>query len=216
MNGTRRQSRVKPRRKLLNPGPWMWVVALAVIVLAPSAAALGAGDHSTGEGRRLGELPQAYGAAPSVGALKVKVTANPASLTLGNSTNLTAVVTGGAPWFHFNWTLLPVGCTGGNRSSLNCTPSEIGTFIVSVSVNDSGGRTSATNATSVVVSGKTSPASPALSATTLYVFAGVIGIAAAGITALVLVIFTRRRHRRPPPNAGPMNPYVPPPPPETP
>lgn len=142
--------------------------------------------------------------------LVVVVTASPSTLTLGEQTNLSASVTGysfGVTWSKYNWTVLPVGCDPGNQSNLNCTPSETGTFNVSVIVTDSANQ-SGIGAKLVTV---TNPSSSSLfSAATLYLLSGVIGIVAAAVTAVVIVSYWRRRQRSEPVAPVPDSPYVPP------
>ncbi len=145
--------------------------------------------------------------------LHVRVVANPAYLVLGNATNLTAVVSGGTAPFVFDWTALPVGCHPADLASLNCTPSEVGTFTVFVSVNDSSSPVrSGENSTQIVdnlTAGTTAAASPPIGE--IYLFAGLLGVAAAVASTLV-VLFARRRNRRNEPIVPVAeSPYVPPP-----
>jgi hypothetical protein len=187
-----------------------WAVAVLGLLVLVSSATLVVLEHSQGAVGSDSNYRVSAGRTPSAAALKVRLTASPSTLSLGKMTNLTAIVTGGTPWYRFVWAPLPIGCTSANTSSLNCTPTEAGTYSPSVTVTDSAGRT-ASNATSIVVSGSQAAASsPPMSAATLYLFAGTIGVAAAVVTALVLVSFGRRRRRRAPPVSNPENPYVPP------
>jgi hypothetical protein len=140
------------------------------------------------------------------------VVANPSQLTLGNSTNLTARVTGGAGWIGYDWTATPVGCASRNASFIDCTPSETGTFVVTVVVNDSVGK-SATNSTDVVVNASETSSTGSgstLSPMGVYLFALVLGIVAAVVASVIVAVFLRRRSRRPPGPPLPVRPYVPP------
>jgi YVTN family beta-propeller protein len=63
----------------------------------------------------------------------------PRVIDVGDSTNLTADVSGGVPPYSYSYTNLPSGCTSANLSTLQCIPSSAGTFLIQVFVNDSGG-----------------------------------------------------------------------------
>ena len=148
----------------------------------------------------------------------VLVLASPSELSVGNSTTVVALVTGGKPWFRFSWSLLPVGCTAGNVSSFLCQPAEPGTYTPTVTLTDVTGST-ATNGTGLVVNSSTTGGSSGgssgggLSFASAYVLAGLVGVAAAIVTAVVIVAFLRRppRARRPPASVPPGQAlYVPP------
>ena len=136
---------------------------------------------------------------PAQPPLKVNASTSPSSITIGQSSVLTATVTGGTPWYHYNWTILPVGCANQNRSSLTCEPSEQGVFTVGVTVSDSLGKM-ANSSTNLTVNGPAPTSSfLGLSAYVLYVFAALVGVVAAVATALVLVRVRRRSPRKPQP-----------------
>jgi YVTN family beta-propeller protein len=63
-------------------------------------------------------------------------TATPRSITLGSSVTFAVSVIGGALPLGYSYANLPTGCTIQNVSSLTCTPSETGTWSVTVSVKD--------------------------------------------------------------------------------
>ena len=136
------------------------------------------------------------------------LTASPPKLTLGETTNLVANATGGQPPYAYSWPILPRGCASSNLSSIACTPNETGDFQVEVYVSD-GSTTLHANLTLVV--NAASSGSPPLSAMELYLFAGLIGVVAAGVTAMVIVSYLRRRTRRAPITPVPPAPYIPPP-----
>lgn len=142
---------------------------------------------------------------------KVQLTLNPASLVLGNMSQFTGTVAQGTPWYHYDWTTLPPGCTSQNTSVLNCTPSEAGTFTITLVVTDSTGRT-ATNSSQLYVSttGTTGSGGGSSPASDVYLFALAMGTLAAVATAIIFVLFMRQRRRRAPPMEFSPVPYVPP------
>ena len=64
--------------------------------------------------------------------------ANPTSIDLGQSATLSATATSGSGVYTYWWIGLPQGCPG-YGSSVLCTPGSVGTYHVSVVVNDSNG-----------------------------------------------------------------------------
>lgn len=80
--------------------------------------------------------------------LTASLTANPASVTLGNSTTLSTSASGGTGPYSFVYTGLPPGCAGTSQS-FSCTPTSAGTYKVSVTVTDSASHstTASTNVT---------------------------------------------------------------------
>lgn len=88
-------------------------------------------------------------------------TGSPSSFTLGNSTSLAVLVTGGTPPYSFVYSNLPPGCLTSDTSKLSCTPTSPGTYTISVNVTDSAHKwTQAT--TSINVIGTTGPLSATL------------------------------------------------------
>ncbi|MFI5414348.1 MAG: hypothetical protein ACHQ16_01585 [Candidatus Lutacidiplasmatales archaeon] len=83
----------------------------------------------------VGHTTLTVNAAPRVTAF----TATPASLVIGNSTVLAVATSGGTGTIRFLYGSLPPGCTPGNRSSLSCTPDQVGTFSAQVTISDSFG-----------------------------------------------------------------------------
>lgn len=163
------------------------------------------------------DIHGAFGTTPESAAVKVKLVANPSTITLGNSSNLTALVTGGVGWFSYSWPVLPTGCSGLNQSSLNCTPSQTGLFTVTVTVTDSVGK-SGSNSTTLQVNSSSSKGNSTggsstatgLSPYSVYLFALALGIVAAVVASLLVITFLRRRSRRPPGPLVPERPYIPP------
>jgi hypothetical protein len=64
----------------------------------------------------------------------------PPKVTIGAHGTITAIVAGGTPYFSYNWTKLPTGCTAANLSTISCAPTKAGTFNVTVGVTDSIGK----------------------------------------------------------------------------
>lgn len=67
------------------------------------------------------------------------VTMAPAAIDLGQTTKLTAGVSGGSGGLSYAWSGLPPGCSASNLPTLSCTPSAAGSFWVTVAVTDSNG-----------------------------------------------------------------------------
>lgn len=63
--------------------------------------------------------------------------ASPATLTLGEGTTITTVASGGTAPLAYAYTGLPTGCSTADQASIVCTPSELGTYLVQVTVTDS-------------------------------------------------------------------------------
>ena len=147
---------------------------------------------------------------PAVAPLRVEVVASPSTLTLGNTTVLTALLADGTPWYSFVWAPLPPGCATKNLSSLNCTPTTVGAYRPGVTVTDSTGQSRA-NATTLFVNSTQRPGSGSVVSGPTYLFAGLVGIGAAVASTLLILLFTRRRRRRQPPIPFSQHPYVPPP-----
>ena len=169
--------------------------------------ASGVGLWAHGAGTSL----SAAAVSPAVPALKVNLSESPGSIDLGETTNLSASVTGGTPPYSYDWTSLPVGCTPLNRSSLSCTPSEKGTFDVRLTVTDAGGRSASVLAPLTVSVPAPRSGLWSSAAVPIYVFGAGLGVAAAVVSTLLLFRL-RRRPRRPPASIVPVSPspYVPP------
>jgi kumamolisin len=63
--------------------------------------------------------------------------ANPAIMTLGNTTYLNISAYGGSGTLSYAYAGLPAGCTSSNTNSLSCLPTAAGTYTVRAYVNDS-------------------------------------------------------------------------------
>ena len=75
----------------------------------------------------------------------------PVAIDLGQTTKLTAAVSGGSGGLSYAWNGLPAGCSASNLPTLSCTPSAAGSFWVTVAVTDSNGETVAVGPLSLVV-----------------------------------------------------------------
>ncbi len=114
---------------------------LSAVTCAPTAAGTFAvsvavtdanGWHLTSAPATLTVSPSLFGASLSL---------NRGSLDLGQSTQLTASVRGGAGGMTYTWTNLPSGCSSLSQATLTCQPSTSGVAWLSVTANDSNGAT---------------------------------------------------------------------------
>jgi hypothetical protein len=76
---------------------------------------------------------------------------SPATIDLGRSTNLSVSILGGSAPFAYAYTNLPTGCTSVNASAWTCTPTQTGTWSVTVRVTDSNGHVASAQAPVTVV-----------------------------------------------------------------
>jgi hypothetical protein len=112
---------------------------------------------------------------------------------VGQTFELTSNVTSGSGHLRIVWSGLPPGCGSVNLSTLNCTPSLNGTFLVVVTVEDSNGG----SVTSSPLSLRVVPRSPEGSASwAAYVLEG--GLAVLAALVATTVIWASRRKRSPP------------------
>lgn len=72
------------------------------------------------------------------------------SMDVGQTTVLSASVSGGVAPYTFLWTGLPLGCTSLNTPTLSCTPTTPGSYSPSVSVTDANGFTTSSQSQGVV------------------------------------------------------------------
>lgn len=75
--------------------------------------------------------------------LSTGVSASPPTTDVGSPTTFTAAVSGGSGGFIYIWAGLPQGCNPSNVTSLRCSPSQAGPYLVQVTVKDSFGYTNA-------------------------------------------------------------------------
>jgi hypothetical protein len=116
-------------------------------------------------------------------------------LTVGNSLELSANATEGSGAFTYSYTGLPTGCASQNTSTLTCTPTATGSFLVTVTLRDSLG-VSATAQTFANITANSSSSVFGLSALSFDLLLVAIVVLVA-ITAVVLVLRRRQRPARP-------------------
>jgi hypothetical protein len=121
---------------------------------------------------------------------------NGAPTIVGNPIDLQADAANGSGAFTYAYTGLPTGCDSENSSTLTCTPSATGSYLVTVTVHDSLG-VSATAETYANVTASSSTSVLGLSATTFDLLLGAIVVLVV-VTAVVLVLRSRRRSAPPP------------------
>jgi len=144
-----------------------------------------------------------------VALLTVDLTVIPSKIRLGNSTVLTATVSGGVPPVSYDYSGLPTGCATQNSSSWTCTPSETGNFSVVVTVTDSKGTTAHATATlnvSTVSGTPPSNGAPSSSGLTPIELGGILAAVVAGVALFLFLIVSRRRRRAPPSPSTSTNP----------
>ena len=131
---------------------------------------------------------------------RVSVAADPSSFVVGNATELTATVQGSPTGaVTYSWPSLPPGCSSADSSTIACTPTSSGTFLVQVATHDAGGHFE--NATTNVTVAP-HPSAPTSSATPLpwsWIAIAIVVI----LAALILVFFAARRRKKSPPEATP-------------
>ncbi len=77
-------------------------------------------------------------------------TASPPSITLGASATLTVSASGGTAPITYQYSGLPPGCSAANLSSLTCTPTAAGVFLITVNVTDHNGLSASATTTLTV------------------------------------------------------------------
>ncbi|EQD37161.1 peptidase S8 and S53 subtilisin kexin sedolisin [mine drainage metagenome] len=81
------------------------------------------------------------------GPLTASVVPNQPGVDVGQTLDLTAVVTGGTPAYTYSWPALPAGCSSSDSATISCQPTTVGATSAVVKVTDSSGGRSATSAT---------------------------------------------------------------------
>jgi DNA-binding beta-propeller fold protein YncE len=124
-------------------------------------------------------------------------TASPRSITLGGSVRLTVVIAGAIGNLTYSYSGLPVGCNSADTSTLNCTPSAVGTFTVSVKVMDQLDRSVEDRLNLTVATAPVQPSggngSGGINA---WVYVGV-GVGIALVVAVALTLASRKRGKKP-------------------
>jgi len=116
----------------------------------------------------------------------------------------TAVVpAGGIGTLTYNYTGLPQGCASADLASITCTPTQVGTYHITVSVHDQVGDHNAHTVTVNVVPAKStsSGVSSILSGATGYAIFG--GLGAAALVAILVAVLAIRRKRQTGPSDKP-------------
>jgi len=126
------------------------------------------------------------------------VVASGGATTLGNSLELQANATNGTGAFSYVYSGLPTGCDTRNGSTVTCSPTATGSFLVTVKVRDSLG-VLATAQTYANVTAKPSTSVLGLPATTFDLL--IVGIVA--LVAIAAVVLVMRRRKSAPPPAEP-------------
>lgn len=129
------------------------------------------------------------------------VTSSP--MTLGSSVTFSVAATGGTGALSYAYSGLPPGCASTNASTLTCTPTQPGSYTVTVTVTDTAG-----HADHAAVSLVVNPAATILGLDPAVAYVLFAAIAAVVVLALAWVFLRSRKKRQAPPGETP-----PPPPP---
>ena len=124
-----------------------------------------------------------------------RFSADPGTLVLGGTTNLSVTPAGGMGTYSYDYLVLPPGCSSADRPSILCTPNETGTFPVEVIVRDSTGHSAFGNLSVTISSpggggGGLGSLSSGIPLT--WVFVGVAAVAVAAIAGFLLRPSRRR------------------------
>lgn len=123
--------------------------------------------------------------------LSEALTVKPSSLLEGGVVTFEASSSGGAGGLTYVWSGLPTGCTAPSGPALNCSPSIVGSFYVTVTATDRNGVAAASTVNLTV-----SAAFLGLPAVEGYAIVGVLATLAIGLI-LAVVLLTRRRKKAP-------------------
>ncbi len=121
----------------------------------------------------------------------VVLTVTPSSSLEGGSVSFTATITGGAGTSTYVWSDLPSGCTALNGPTITCSPSVVGTFLVTVSVTDANGELASGS-----VSLSVAPTFLGLPAVEGYAVVGLLAVLIVGVI-LAIALLARRRRKDP-------------------
>ncbi|MCI4331804.1 MAG: hypothetical protein L3K19_08195 [Thermoplasmata archaeon] len=113
------------------------------------------GGQSANARAALAVTPVGAAGGPVISAFLV----SPSSVTLGNSTNLSVVASGGGAYRSYAYVGLPAGCSSSNTSALGCRPTSAGVYPVQATVTGANGANVSvgTNLTVYPVGGGGSP-----------------------------------------------------------
>ncbi len=122
------------------------------------------------------------------------------ALEVGETFHLASNTTEGSGNASYLWMGLPTGCSSANSSTLACTPTDNGTYNVTVTVHDSNGESVTSSPLSITVAPRPPSATPSHASSPWpldLTIAGVVGLVA--VIGVVAVVY-RRRKRSPPSN----------------
>jgi PKD repeat protein len=131
-------------------------------------------------------------------ALTIAIGTGFGTVAAGFPSNLTVTVGGGSEPYAIRWSGLPAPCSSVNASALLCTPSIVGTYVVTVTVTDALGYAAATKANLTVVP-PTMPGGPSAAPFSLLTVLA-IGVAALLVVVIAVAVLLRRRGPPPPPD----------------
>ncbi len=149
-------------------------------------------------------------------AQTVTVSANLPAGTVGQPVAFTVRATGGFPFYSYNWSGLPPGCSSADTALLNCTPTAAGNYSVNVTVTDAYGHWA--NGSLAFLVNPPSPSSGGSTIGGLSVPLVVGGLVAVVVGIAIGLLVIRRRRAPPPPSeesVEPEPPYEEPPPDES-
>ena len=130
--------------------------------------------------------------------LRASLVADPASIVLGASTTLEVTATGGSGAFTYAFSTLPPGCAKANESSLPCTPTKAGTYVIGVNVTGSAsGQAANTTTLTVTPASPNSGSNNSGSSSPISTGEWVVVLVVILVAILAGVVYWRRR-RRPP------------------
>ena len=142
--------------------------------------------------------------------IQASLAADPDSISLGQGTTFVTEATGGTGTYRYAYSTLPPGCASANASSLSCTPTREGTFVIGVNVTDTGtGHAASTTTVTVTQSTTTPPPSSNSSSSSGSPISGwewIVLVAVLLVAALLGVVLYRRRRRPPAVTAVPSPP----------
>ncbi len=116
-------------------------------------------------------------------------TVSPGSVTVGESVTFSVVASGGSGSFTYRWSGLPPGCAPVNASTVACSPTATGSYLVNVTVTDSNGATALSGTLSLTVES----APTFLGLPTVEGYELLAGLAILAVLVVVLVVWAARR-----------------------
>ncbi|MCI4317065.1 MAG: hypothetical protein L3J96_00870, partial [Thermoplasmata archaeon] len=128
---------VGPYRTLIDPGDGTIPAYATVLTHTYTTAGNYSATVSTTDARGVGARI-ALNISVVAYPLHVSLMAHPAVATPRQPLTLTAFVTGGTAPYTFSWSGLPSPCLSANLASLSCSPQNIGSYAVTVTVTDAG------------------------------------------------------------------------------